>query len=136
MKWFIWALMLMLLGSVPASAQFEPSSYEISFSSNTTQESILRVLIHQECARLLSASQPIMGYCTQNPPPDDGQCTCTPSVAQKRSFIVQRYLVGGFTTDRDRVYRQHGSELGRLYPQLDKATRDVIDAAAGLTPLP
>ena len=135
MKTLGFLLVLALLAS-PAFAQWDATDYTISFSSNTDQEAVLRILIHQECARLISSDQPIQAYCTQNPAPDDGNCTCTPTATQKRAFISQRYLVGGFSTDRRNIYLSRGRDLGRLYPSLSKAQRDAMDTAAGKELLP
>ena len=124
------ACFLGLCGSVWAE------DYTITFSSNSDQEAILLALIHDECASLLSSSQAIPGYCSQNAPPDDQSCTCTPSNAQKRNFLASHYLAAGFVKDRNALYRSQGAEIGRLFPTLGKAERDACSTAAGLPLLP
>lgn len=69
---------MLLICGVLVSMRTAQDAYTLTFNSNTTQEAVLSVLIHNECARRLSVAEAIQTYCTQNAPPNESSCTGTP----------------------------------------------------------
>jgi hypothetical protein len=129
-------LALFLLTSAAWAQTWNPGTYSIEFTSDQDDEDMLRIKIHDECARLIASAQPIQNYCTQNAAPDEANCTCTPNANQKGNFLRQEYINRGLREDRRRLRQARGQEIGPLYREANKATRNQVDAIFGLPPLP
>jgi hypothetical protein len=122
---------LMVFTSIASVAS--GATISINITPNAEQEAVLLMLINRECQRLVASGESIPGFCSVNP---DGTCTCDPSDTQLSNTVKKLYLEDHYLADRRKLYTDYGRELGILYPNLPKATRDICDTAVGRPGLP